>query len=118
MAASDPQRIDVESARREIAGDSIAVDVRSAEEFQEGHVPGAIHLPDGDPGAGTKEPAKGARLVVIAEDGEMAARAAGKLSDHGYEALALDGGMDDWTSEDFNIQPTADPDKDSELGAG
>jgi len=30
----------------------------------------------------------------------------------------VDGGMDDWVSEDFNTQPTVDPDEDTELGAG
>jgi hypothetical protein len=30
----------------------------------------------------------------------------------------VDGDMDDWLSEDFNVQPTADPAADTELGAG
>jgi hypothetical protein len=34
----------------------------------------------------------------------------------GYEAVAVDGDMDDWISEDFQIQPTRDPDKETELG--
>jgi len=28
----------------------------------------------------------------------------------------VDGDMDDWTSENFPIQPTPDPDEDTELG--
>jgi rhodanese-related sulfurtransferase len=115
--ASDTESIAVDKARREIAGgEATAVDVRSDEEWSEGHVPGAIHLPDGDPEAGTKPLEKGARLVVIAKDGKLAVRAASELSEKGYDAVAVEGGMDDWTSEGFPIQPTEDPDEDTELG--
>ena len=115
--ADEGETLGVEEARREIAGgEATAVDVRSEEEWGEGHVPGAIHLPDGDPEQATKPLADGARLLVIAKDGKLAVRAAKDLSDRGYDAVAVDGGMDDWVSEDFKIQPTADPDEDTELG--
>jgi rhodanese-related sulfurtransferase len=115
--ASEGEKVGVEEARREIAGGSAtAVDVRSEEEWSEGHVPGAIHLPDGDPEAGTKPLERGARLMVIAKDGEMAVHAAKDLREGGYDAVAVEGGMDDWVSEDFPIQPTADPDEETELG--
>jgi phage shock protein E len=115
--ADEGDRVGVEEARREIAGGSaVAVDVRSGDEWGEGHVPGAIHLPDGDPDAATKPLQEGARLMVIAEDGQMAVHAAKDLRDDGYDAVAVEGGMDDWVSEDFKIQPTADPDEDTELG--
>jgi rhodanese-related sulfurtransferase len=113
------QKIGVEEARREIAGGkATAVDVRSDEEWSEGHVPGALHLPDGerDSEAGGNFPEEGARLMVIAKDGKLAGQAAAKLADEGYDAVAVDGGMDDWESEDFNLQPTPDPDEDTELG--
>ena len=115
--APEAQTIDVEEARREIAGgDATAVDVRSEEEWSEGHVPGAIHLPDGDPEAATKPLEEGARLMVIAKDGKVAVRAAKDLNEQGYDAVAVEGGMRDWTSEGYPIQPTEDPDEDTELG--
>ncbi len=114
--ASDSDNLDVEAARQEIAsGDALAVDVRSEEEWREGHVPGAIHLPDGEAGAEGERPEKGARLMVIAKDGKLAARAAANLSELGYDAVAVDGDMDDWVSEDFKTQPSEDPDEDSDL---
>ena len=115
--ADEGETVGVEEARREIAGgDATAVDVRSEEEWGEGHVPGAIHLPDGDPEQATKPLDEGARLLVIAKDGKLAVRAAKDLSEQGYDAVAVEGGMDDWLSEDFPIQPTDDPDEDTELG--
>ena len=113
------QTISVAEARREIAGgDAVAVDVRSDEEWSEGHVPGATHLPDAETDASSDLPEEGSRLMVIADDAKFAAKAASKLSDEGYDAVAVDGGMDDWADEDFNTQPTVDPDEDTELGAG
>ena len=55
-------------------------------------------------------------MIVIAKNGKLALKAASALGDRGYDAVAVDAGMDDWVSEDFNIQPSADPDEDTELG--
>jgi rhodanese-related sulfurtransferase len=118
MASSQGEKVDIEEARRQIAsGEAVAVDARSEEEFSEAHVPGAIHIPDGDVDAAKKRPDEGARVMVIAEDGKAAAEAAGSLSEAGYEAVAVDGDMKEWVSEDFQIQPTPDPDEDTELGS-
>jgi phage shock protein E len=115
--AAEGEKVGVKEARREIAGgDATAVDVRSEEKWSEGHVPGAIHLPDADPEAATKPLEEGARLLVIAEDGKAAEEAASQLAEQGYKAAAVDGDMGDWVSEDYPIQPTADPDEDTELG--
>jgi phage shock protein E len=117
MAEAGTETIDVEEARREIAGgDAIAIDVRDEETWNEGHIPAAIHMPDADPDAATKRPDEGARLIVIGEDAGQAKEAASKLSDGGYDAVAVEGDMGDWTSEDYPIQPTPDPDEDTELG--
>lgn len=111
------ESIGIEEARQEVAGgDATAVDVRSDEKWSEGHVPGAIHLPDADPEAASKKPEDGARLVVIGESAKQAKEAASKLSEAGYDAVAVDGDMGDWTSEGHSIQPTVDPDEDTELG--
>jgi rhodanese-related sulfurtransferase len=117
MASSKTETVDVEEARRQIASrEATAVDVRDAETFQEGHAAGAINLPGADPEAGTKELEKDGRLIVFADDAKQAKEAASKLSDAGYEAIAVDGDMDDWLDEDFHIQPSRDPDEDTELG--
>ena len=111
------ESISVDEARKEIAGgDGTAIDVRSEEKWGEGHVPGAIHLPDGDPESGSKKPEEGTRLLVIGEDTDEAKEGASKLAEAGYEAVAVKGGMGDWASEDYPIQPTDDPDEDTELG--
>jgi hypothetical protein len=54
--------------------------------------------------------------MVIGEDVEQAKEGAAKLAEAGCEAVAVDGDLGDWTSEDFPIQPAPDPDEDTELG--
>ena len=34
------------------------------------------------------------------------------------QKITPEGGIDDWTSQNFRTQPTEDPDEDTELGAG
>jgi rhodanese-related sulfurtransferase len=115
--AAGTETVDVEEARRQIAsGEAIAIDVRPEEKFQDGHAPSAINLPDADPDAGTKKPEEGAKLIVIGENAKQAKQAASKLSDAGYEAVAVEGDMSDWLDEDFRIQPSPDPDEETELG--
>ena len=117
MASTETESITLEEARREVAGgDATAVDVRSEEDWSEGHVPGAMHFPDADPEAAPNKPEEGARLIVIGKSAKQAKEAASKLGEAGYDAVAVDGDMGDWTSEDYPIQPTEDPDDDSELG--
>ena len=115
--ASDARKVSVEDARQEVArGEAVAVDVRSQEEWSKSHVPGAIHFAEGGNASDRTERLEdGARLMVIAKDGKLALRAAKDLSARGYDAVAVDGGMDDWASN-FNTQPTEDPDEDTELG--
>jgi phage shock protein E len=117
MASAGTETVAVDEARRQIAGgEATAIDVRSEERWSEGHVPGALHMPDADVEAATKRPEEGARLIVIGEDAGQAKEAAAKLAEAGYAAVAVDGDMGDWTSENFPIQPTPDPDEDTELG--
>jgi rhodanese-related sulfurtransferase len=115
--ASDTKKVSVEDARQEVArGEAVAVDVRSEEEWGKGRVPGAIHFAEGGNASDrTDRLEDGARLMVIAKNGKLALRAAKDLSARGYDAVAVDGGMDDWAS-DFNTQPTEGPDEDTELG--
>lgn len=99
-----PQELQVQS------GDTPApqvVDVRSAEEFAAGHVPGALHIPlDELPGRLSELPHD--RPVVTycnmfhpgASRGE---RAAEQLSRLGFDAAVLEGGFPAWRD---NAAPT------------
>jgi len=73
------------------------IDVRTAEEFQQGHIAGAINLPldSFDPKAIPAEPGK--ELVLYCRSGRRSALAAGKMFENGSETVRhLEGGILAW----------------------
>jgi rhodanese-related sulfurtransferase len=84
---------DAEEARRLIAsGEAKALDLRPGEEWQESHLPGALHIPGPELGSRIEELSEHKRLIVVGP-GEDVERAIEELRDHGHEAAALEGGM-------------------------
>ena len=96
-----PDAVEAEVA----AGDAVLVDIREAEEFSEGRIPGAVHVPRGmlefraDPSSPYHQPPldPSARVILHCASGGRSALAAATLRDMGYERVAhLDGGMKAW----------------------
>lgn len=78
-------------------GDPILIDVRTPEEFAEGHLPGAINLPveSFDPAAVPME--EGRETILYCRSGRRSERAATMLADHVGEMVRhLDGGILAW----------------------
>ena len=75
------------------------VDVRLREEWDEGHLPGALHLPRNNLESRVEAlvPDKQRLLVVYCESGSRSAFATKALHELGYErAVNLAGGFADW----------------------
>lgn len=82
-------------------GDYIILDVRRADEFAEGHVPGAINVAnesivDTEP---AELPDKERIIYVYCRSGNRSKQAAGKLANMGYTNIIECGGFLDWTGE-------------------
>lgn len=80
------------------AGDVTVVDVRRADEYEDGHIPGAINIPnedigDAEPGA---LPDKDASIIVYCRTGVRSKQASDKLLALGYTAVYDMGGIADW----------------------
>ena len=98
--------IDVESLRQMLEEDVSVTElgVRHAGEHAEWAVPGSVNfdacdaLQKGDPGAtdGLKLPEDGP-VVTVCRAGRSSAVAAAQLTEWGYEALTLEGGMNSWS---------------------
>lgn len=78
----------------------ILLDVRTQEEFDEGHIPGAVCLPNelitaDMPVAFDTD----AEILVYCHSGRRSAEAAEKLADMGYTNVADLGGIQDWPYE-------------------
>jgi phage shock protein E len=83
----------------------VCVDVRTDEEYQEGHIPGAIHIPHDQMETRHTElaPYKGQKILLICRSGRRSVFAANVLADHGFANLYnLKGGMLEWTGPQTN----------------
>ena len=81
------------------------VDVRAAEDYAEGHIPGAVNLPKDQ-----WQTLKGLRkdkvnvLYCYSHVCHLAATAAVEFADKGYPVMELDGGWRWWKNDGFEIE--------------
>ena len=92
--------IDVSRARELLAeADAAVVDVRERDEWAEGHIPGAVHIPRGSLESRIEGvvPDRSKTVVVYCGSGSRSAFAAKTLEELGYgNVLSLAGGFTDW----------------------
>lgn len=83
-----------------LASDWKAVDVRYAEEFEDGHIPAAIHLPLPELRARADSMLdKSTRYITVCLSGKRSTVAAFLLKQRGYEVVTMKGGMSAWQGE-------------------
>jgi sulfur-carrier protein adenylyltransferase/sulfurtransferase len=91
-------------ARLDAGDPPLFVDVREPDEWQEGHLPGAIHVPRGNLESRIEGlvPDRSGEIVVYCASGSRSAFAARTLAELGYEHVAsLAGGFVDWKRNGF-----------------
>ena len=99
------KQISMEEAKQIFAtgtdGSYIILDVRRADEFAEGHIPGAINIANED--IASTEPAelpdKDQVIYVYCRSGNRSKQASAKLATMGYTNIVECGGILDWTGE-------------------
>ncbi|MDD6252208.1 MAG: rhodanese-like domain-containing protein [Oscillospiraceae bacterium] len=81
--------------------DYIILDVRRADEFSKGHIPGAINVPNESIGSGEipELPNKDQMILVYCRSGRRSKEAASKLADLGYTDIIEFGGILDYKGE-------------------
>ena len=93
--------MDVAKSIFEVPGEYIILDVRRADEFAEGHIPGAINVANED--IEDKEivelPDKNQTIYVYCRSGNRSKQAAEKLVKLGYENIIEFGGIVDWKGD-------------------
>ncbi|MGH3044823.1 MAG: molybdopterin-synthase adenylyltransferase MoeB [Gaiellaceae bacterium] len=85
----------------------VLVDVRERSEWDEGAIPGAIHIPRGNLESRIEQavPDRDATLIVYCASGSRSAFAAKALEELGYENVAsLQGGFGDWKRNGFPFE--------------
>jgi molybdopterin/thiamine biosynthesis adenylyltransferase/rhodanese-related sulfurtransferase len=105
---SEISEIDATHARDRIeSGEPVVVDVREQDEWDEGHIPGAVHVPRGHLESRIERlaPDTARPVVVYCSAGNRSAFAAKTLTDLGYEdVVSLAGGFTDWKRNGFPVQ--------------
>ena len=95
-------RLSAEEAKERLEANPavILLDVRSQEEYDGGHIPGAVCLPNEDIQADLPLPFdKDAEILVYCRSGRRSAEAAKKLTDMGYTHVTDFGGIQSWNYE-------------------
>ena len=82
------------------SSDYMIVDVRTVEEYNEGHIPGAINIPNESITAAPSElPDKDQVLYVYCRSGNRSKQASSKLAKLGYTNIYEMGGISSWPDE-------------------
>ena len=96
-------QISQEQAKQMMTRDDghIILDVRRQDEYDAGHIPGAILIPNESIGTEQPErlPDKDQILLIYCRNGRRSKEAAQKLADMGYSNIYEFGGIIDWTGE-------------------
>ena len=80
----------------EVPADALLLDVREYDEWDAGHVPGAVHIPLGELSARYTELGRDRPLFVICRSGNRSAHAAHALAGAGWDARNVSDGMRGW----------------------
>lgn len=96
----------------------VLVDLRNAEQFAKGHIPGALNIPYSDLRAGDERLEKAHKIVIYAESyrGQYPDVAAKKLMSLGYkESYSFAGGWNEWLKGEglAPAEPVRDAPKDA-----
>lgn len=82
-------------ARERVTNGAVLLDVRTAEEFAAGHIPGARNIPVQELATRMGELEKWRSVVVYCRSGARSATASGMLKKAGHEVLDI-GAMGNW----------------------
>jgi molybdopterin/thiamine biosynthesis adenylyltransferase/rhodanese-related sulfurtransferase len=100
------QIVEIDARSVDPSGDAVLIDVRRFDEWEQGHIPGAIHIPRGSLESRIEGlvPDRNATIVVYCASGERSAFGAKSLGELGYEHVSsLAGGFTDWKRNGYEI---------------
>jgi molybdopterin/thiamine biosynthesis adenylyltransferase/rhodanese-related sulfurtransferase len=105
---AEVDEVDATRARKLVdSGAALVVDVREQDEWDEGHIPGAVHIPRGHLESRIERaaPDTDRPIVVYCSAGNRSAFAAKTLAELGYDdVVSLAGGFTDWKRNGFPVQ--------------
>jgi molybdopterin/thiamine biosynthesis adenylyltransferase/rhodanese-related sulfurtransferase len=104
QARAEIDEIDARAAAPALEDGTVFLDVREQGEWDEGHIPGAVHVPRGSLESRIENtvPDHDSRIVVYCASGARSAFAAKTLEELGYgDVVNLEGGYTEWKRNGF-----------------
>ena len=96
IAPRSMPQMDVDALIHQTRNGVFLVDVRGTDEWDKGHIPGAVHIPLGSLESRLGELPSGGEVALQCQGGDRSAIAASILEKHGISASNLAGGLDEW----------------------
>lgn len=93
---TEPQEIDVDELAARLDGGAIVIDVREADEYESGHVPGARFLPLSELQNRSGEVPADEPVLIICKSGGRSMRACQFLAPLGHDVTNVAGGTMAW----------------------
>ena len=86
------------------SADHVLIDVRTPEEFNSGHISGAINIPVESLQSRINEVPTDEKIVVYCRSGNRSAQASQILLNEGYTSIYDLGGIISWTSQGYPVE--------------
>ena len=96
--------VSAEEANGLVAAGALLLDVREDDEWDAGHVAGAVHIPLGQLAERADEVPDDHRVVVVCRSGVRSAHATAFLTASGHDAVNLAGGMRAWAAAGLRFE--------------
>ena len=99
--------VDTAQGERLLAEGHVLLDVREPDEYEQGAIPGSIHIPRGqlESNIENRVPDRDTKMVVMCAGGVRSAFAVQTLEQLGYgNTVSMDGGFNKWKDEDRDWQ--------------
>jgi len=93
------------AAERANGGGALVVDVREQDEWNAGHIPGAIHIPLGELAGRADELPIDQPIIAACRSGARSAKATKLLNERGLDTTNLEGGTKAWHSAGLPLDP-------------
>jgi hydroxyacylglutathione hydrolase len=103
--SSNVAQITPQEAKQKQAEGAIMLDVRELQEWREGHIPGAVHIPLGSLAARVRELDSAKEIVAVCRSGSRSMVAARILTSSGFAQVSnLAGGMIAWSRHGLAVR--------------
>lgn len=90
------KQTDVTTASASMGGDTVLLDIREQHEWDAGHAVGAVHIPQGALSPAVLDVTQ--TYLMICRSGVRSANATAALTQAGYTASNVEGGMNAWSN--------------------